>query len=241
MNDRMMLHADALLFDMDGTLVDSTAVSERIWRRWSAEQGADPEAVLTYSHGRRTLDTTRHFTRDEETALAAARSIEAQEIAADDGTLAIDGARALLERLPFDRWAVVTSAGPALASRRLAAAGLPIPQVLVTAGDVTKGKPDPEGYLLAARRLGVDPARCIVFEDTFAGHEAARRGGMRSINRHATPHEHDGPLLTLVGYRSVEVQIRNASLLLRLGSDGKATPALPVEHPEPCCASTKSW
>jgi len=140
-----------------------------------------------YSHGRRTLDTTRHFSPDEETALAGARSIEAQEIADKDGTVAIGGANALLERLPANRWAVVTSAGPALAAHRLTAAGLPLPSIVITAADVSVGKPDPEGYLFAARQLGVAPADCIVFEDTFAGHEAARRGGMRSVNRQAAP------------------------------------------------------
>lgn len=210
----MILTAEALLFDMDGTLVDSTAISERIWRAWSVEQGVDPEAVLAYSHGRRTLDTTRHFTEREDAAVRAAKAIEAQEITADDGTIAIDGARALLDSLPRDRWAIVTSAGPALASRRLVAAGLPIPDVLVTAADVAHGKPDPEGYLLAARRLGVDATRCIVFEDTFAGHEAARRSGMRSINRQATPHDHDGPLHNLAGYTAVDMEPDGRTLRL---------------------------
>lgn len=216
MTKRLTLNASALLFDMDGTLVDSTAVSERVWRAWSAEQCVDPEAVLAYSHGRRTLDTTLHFSPTKEIARAAAAKIEAQEIASDDGTVAIEGAKALLERLPAHRWAVVTSAGPKLASRRLAAAGLPLPKILITAGDVARGKPDPEGYLLAARRLGVDPKRCIVFEDTFAGHEAARRAGMQSINRHAAPHDHDGPLLTLCDYGAVDLTIRDVSIDLVL-------------------------
>lgn len=216
MVDRITLSAEALLFDMDGTLVDSTAISERIWRAWSTEQGVDVEAVLAYSQGRRTLDTTRRFAVSEEIALAAAAQIEALEIAADDGTIAIEGAKALLGRLPAHRWAVVTSAGRGLASRRLAAAGLPIPEILITAGDVATGKPDPEGYLLAAKRLGVTPENCIVFEDTFAGHEAARRAGMRSINRHAAPHGHDGPLLTLLNYVAVDLDVSGASLDLTL-------------------------
>lgn len=214
MNQIITLQATALLFDMDGTLVDSTAVSEHIWRQWSAERGVDAEAVLAYSHGRRTLDTTRHFSPDEETALAGARSIEAQEIADKDGTVAIGGAKALLEQLPADRWAVVTSAGPALAAHRLSAAGLPIPPIVITAADVSVGKPDPEGYLLAARQLGVAPADCIVFEDTFAGHEAAHRGGMRSVNRQAAPHNHAGPLMSLVDYS--DVCFESAATLLSL-------------------------
>jgi len=208
----LTLTARALLFDMDGTLVDSTAVSERIWRAWSANEGVDPEAVLAYSHGRRTLDTTRRFTANEDGAVQAYQWIEAQEIAAEDGVIPIDGAKELLDSLPADCWAVVTSAGRNLALRRLAAAKLPLPSVLVTAGDVANGKPDPEGYLLAAKRLGVTPSDCLVFEDTFAGHEAARRGQMRSINRLATPHEHDGPILTIDGYVGVMVLGRDGSV-----------------------------
>ncbi|WP_395334761.1 HAD-IA family hydrolase [Novosphingobium sp. BL-8H] len=223
MTERITLSADALLFDMDGTLVDSTAVSERIWRAWSAKMGVDPEAVLTYSHGRRTLDTTRHFSSTEEIAVASAREIEALEIADEDGTVPIEGAKELLESLPSDRWAVVTSAGPNLAAHRLAAAGLPIPDVLITASDVGTGKPDPEGYLLAAARLGADPQRCIVFEDTFAGHEAARRGNMRSFNRHATPHKHDGPVLTLMSYTSVECAMDGSSLSIILSDEVERT------------------
>lgn len=219
MVDRITLSAEALLFDMDGTLVDSTAASERIWRAWSAEQGVDPEAVLAYSQGRRTLDTARRFATTEEIARAAATRIEGLEIAADDGTIAIEGAKVLLDRLPADRWAVVTSAGPNLASRRLVAAGLPIPEILITAGDVEKGKPDPEGYLLAAKRLGVTPEGCIVFEDTFAGHEAARRAGMRSINRNAVPHRHDSPLLTLLSYTAVDLVVGDVSLDLTLSEE----------------------
>lgn len=222
MTDRITLSADALLFDMDGTLVDSTAVSERIWHAWAAEQGVDPAAVLAYSQGRRTLDTTRRFASTEQLALAAAARIEALEIAADDGTIAIPGAKALLDRLPASRWAVVTSAGRDLAFRRLSAAGLPIPDVLITAGDVATGKPDPEGYLLAARRLGVAPEHCIVFEDTFAGHEAARLARMRSINRLAAAHGHDGPLLTLRNYAAVALNLAGATLGLALSDESGA-------------------
>lgn len=214
--------AAALLFDMDGTLVDSTAVSERVWRAWAAGAGVDPDAVLAYSHGRRTLDTTRRFAATDEQAIAAAAWIEAQEIAADDGTVAIAGAAALLARLPAHRWAVVTSAGPTLAARRLAAAGLPIPAVLVTAADVAQGKPDPEGYLLAARRLGFPPAACMVFEDTVAGHEAARRAGMRSIDRLAVPHDHNGPLLSLADYERLRVTEQADGLVIAPDGDDVA-------------------
>jgi sugar-phosphatase len=222
MNNHVTLDAEALLFDMDGTLVDSTVLSERIWRAWSGKYGFSADGVLAYSHGRRTLDTTRHFAASEEAARSAASEIEAQEIAAEDGAVAIDGAKSLLEELSPGCWAVVTSAGRAVAVRRLAAAGLPIPEVLITGGDVSIGKPDPEGYLLAAQRLGVKPSHCIVFEDTYAGHEAARRGGMRSINRHAVPHDHGGALLTLLDYSAVKVRVVGTSLQLSMPpADGR--------------------
>jgi len=188
------LECSALLFDMDGTLVDSTAVSERLWRDWALAQGTDADDVLAWSHGRRTIDTIGRFLANGDPVIEAGRFEEA-ELSERDGTVAVAGARQLLARLPSDRWAIVTSAGRALARHRLTLAGLPIPRVLIAAEDVVIGKPDPQGYLAAAALLGVAPADCIVFEDTFAGHEAAARGGMRSIDRHAVPHAHTLPVL----------------------------------------------
>jgi sugar-phosphatase len=171
---------DAILFDMDGTLVDSTAVVERQWRRWAARHGIDPDPILDVAHGRRTIDTLRDVAPDLATATEASR-FDDEEAADSQGAIAVAGAAALLRSLPEDRWAVVTSATAALARERLRAVDLPLPRVLVSADDISHGKPHPEGYLTAARLLGVRPSRCIVLEDTPPGLDAGRAAGMPVI------------------------------------------------------------
>lgn len=166
----------AVLFDMDGTLVDSRAVVDRVMRRWAAKHGFDASRILAVSHGRRTIDSVTEFAVPGMDIEAETQEIEDQEVADTEGIIAMPGAAEILARLGV-RWAVVTSAGRELARRRLTAAGLPIPSVLVTAEDVAIGKPDPAGYLLAASRLGVPPDQCLVFEDAPAGLEAGRRAG----------------------------------------------------------------
>ncbi|WP_217240376.1 HAD-IA family hydrolase [Streptomyces sp. AC555_RSS877] len=173
----IVVTAQALLFDMDGTLIDSTAAVERTWRRFAARHGLDAAAILASAHGQRTADTVAaHAPRgtdlDTETAW-----LVAQDVADTRGTVALPGAAELLAALPPDRWALVTSAGRELAERRMAAAGLPLPEVVVTADDVRHGKPHPEGYHTAARRLGVDPRATIVFEDAELGLLAGRAAG----------------------------------------------------------------
>jgi sugar-phosphatase len=174
------LSCAALLFDLDGVLVDSAEVVERTWRRWAARHGLDPAEVVHVAHGRRTIETVRllapHLAADDEVAaLAASESTET------DGVYEVPGARELLASLPADRWAIVTSGIRPVAELRIRHTGLPTPRVLVTADQVRHGKPHPEGYLTAAERLGVDPARCVVVEDTPPGIEAAHAGGMRVI------------------------------------------------------------
>jgi sugar-phosphatase len=166
----------AVLFDMDGTLVDSRELVERMWLTWAAEHGLSAAAVLAVAHGRRTLETIEivapHLATPEEAARLDA--LEAQE---EGNETATPGAAALLAALPVACWAVVTSAGHALAATRLASVGLPVPAVLVGADDVLHGKPAPEGYLRAAAALGVAPERCVVVEDTPAGARAGRAAG----------------------------------------------------------------
>ncbi|MDO5668958.1 MAG: HAD family hydrolase [Corynebacterium sp.] len=168
------------LFDIDGTLVDSTPAVERAWRIWAAENGVDGEAILQVSHGRRAKDTLADFLPPERIDAAYHRLL-ALEMADLNSVVALPGAAELLASLPRERWAAVTSGGRELMSARLAAAGLPVPDVLVTAEDVEVGKPDPAGYLLAARHLGADPAECVVVEDAPAGLEAGARAGCRVI------------------------------------------------------------
>jgi sugar-phosphatase len=174
------LSRDAILFDMDGTLVDSTLCDERIMGSWAGKHGLDREFVLQASLGRRTIDAIRdaapHLNVDEE-----ARAIDAEELVQREGIMEVQGAQRLLRKLKPHQWAIVTSASRALATFRLGCAGLPLPQLLVCGDDVANGKPDPEGYLKAAHQLHVSPARCLVVEDTPAGILAGRRAGMNIL------------------------------------------------------------
>ena len=166
---------------MDGTLVDSDAAVERAWTTWATEHGVDPDAVLLVAHGSPPDPTVRRMRPDLDdraVARAAARQMDLQYDDLSD-VVAAPGAGALLAtlaRLGLP-WAVVTSADVRLAHARLDAAGLPDPPLLVTVEDVRAGKPDPEGYLFAARQLGVDPERCLVVEDAGPGVEAGRAAG----------------------------------------------------------------
>jgi len=176
----MELRCSAFLFDLDGVLVDSRGAVERVCRLWAQRHGLDPKQVLRIAHGRRSRDTVRaaapHLDADREAAW-----IDAVELADVAGLSAVAGAGTLLAALPAASWAVVTSCGRPLAERRLTAVGLPIPTVVVTSEEVAHGKPAPDGYQLGAKRLGQDPATCVVFEDAPAGIAAGRAAGARVI------------------------------------------------------------
>lgn len=165
------------LFDMDGTLVDSRLVVERTWRDWAGRHQLNLDSILARSHGRRTIDTISEFAPDGVDIAQEADEFDAIEANDINGIVAVPGASAFLKQLPKDKWAVVTSAGRLLAERRIQAAGLPLPDVMVTADDVRHGKPDPEGYIKAAFLLGAEPEACVVFEDAPAGIEAAQAAG----------------------------------------------------------------
>jgi sugar-phosphatase len=167
----------ALLFDMDGTILDSIAAAERVWAAWAERHGLDVAAFLPTIHGMRGIETIARLALPGVDPVAEAQAILEGELADVDGVVAIDGAAAFLAALPADRWAIVTSAPRPLALRRLAAAGLPTPPVLVTAEDVRHGKPAPDCFLLAAERLGQPIADCLVFEDAPAGIQAAEAAG----------------------------------------------------------------
>jgi len=170
----------AVLADMDGVLVDSGAAIARAWRRFAARHHLDPEVVLAATHGRPTIDVIRTVAPclDAEREAAA---VEREQIEDVDGVQALPGARELVESAPAGRFAVVTSASRRLAEARLRAAGLPIPDVLVTADEVEHGKPHPASYLHAARILGVPPAHSVVLEDAPAGVDAGVAAGMTVI------------------------------------------------------------
>ena len=170
----------AILFDLDGVLVDSTQAVERVWRKWAAQHKLDPQLVLEHAHGRRTIETIR-IVAPQLDADAETDNVEEMEIADKEGIIAIPGAAHLVRSLPSDRFIIVTSATRALASARLRYAGFPVPERLITADDVTEGKPSPEPYLKGAAALRIAPPDCLVFEDTPAGVESARASGMRVI------------------------------------------------------------
>lgn len=167
----------AVLFDMDGTLLDSHVAVERVWRKWAAAFGRDSAPIMRECHGRRTVDTVRAFEIPGLDVDVEVKKIEALEIADTEGVVAIPGAAELLARLPADRFAVVTSASRALATARLVAAGLPVPAHMINAEHVSCGKPDPEGYMKGAALCGTTADQCLVFEDAPAGLEAGRRAG----------------------------------------------------------------
>lgn len=169
-----------MLLDLDGTLVDSTRIVVAGWEQFALRNGLRHEEVLAYSHGRPAGDIVRHFipgaAADAELALQVA-----YEESHLEGIMPVPGAPQLLARLRGQPWAVVTSGWRRLAEARWRAAGLGAPPLLVPADELARGKPDPEGYLRAARALGVAPGDCVVIEDAPAGLEAARRAGMRAV------------------------------------------------------------
>jgi len=169
-----------MLFDLDGVLVNSAELVERTWRVWAARHQLDADKVIAVAHGRRTIETVRiiapHLNVGAEVA-----ALESSEMITSEGVYEIPGARELLEMLPSERWAVVTSGIRAVAEFRIRYTGLPVPSVMICAEDLSRGKPDPEGYLMAAMRLGQPPKDCIVIEDAPAGVEAAHNAGMRAI------------------------------------------------------------
>jgi sugar-phosphatase len=180
---------EAILFDLDGVLVDSTAVVVGTWREWARDRGFDAERILEIAHGRPAAETVRLFAPHLD-ADSEARELERMEAENLDGVLEVDGARELLSSLPADGWTVVTSGTRALASKRMEHVGLPLPERFVSADDVENGKPHPEAYLRGAEILGVHPEACVVVEDAPSGVSSARSAGMRVVAV-ATTYRHD--------------------------------------------------
>ena len=171
----------AVLFDMDGTLVDSTAIVEEVWSEFAGRYGLDIEEILRTSHGVQAKDTVRRFAPAGADIDALAEELGEMERTRTDGIVALPGAAELLRSLPADAVAMVTSADRILAGVRMQAAGLEMPATTVTSEAVTRGKPPPEGYLRAAALLGAEPADVVVFEDAPAGIASARAAGMRTV------------------------------------------------------------
>jgi len=170
----------AILFDLDGVLVDSTRSVERQWRIWAREQGIDGDKVMAVAHGVRTIEVIRAVAPHLD-AEAEVRKLESREANDHDGVTTMPGAFELVRSVPDGHWGVVTSGTRLLATERLHLFGIPIPKVMVTADDVAHGKPHPAPYLKGAELLGVNPAECLVIEDAPAGIQSAHAGGMQVI------------------------------------------------------------
>jgi sugar-phosphatase len=165
----------AILFDLDGVLVDSTRSVDLEWRAWGRRKGVDGDTIMAIAHGVRSLEVIQRVAPHLD-AEAEVRELESREANHQEGVSVMPGAVELVNSIPEGRWGVVTSGTRLLASARLRFCGLPVPKVLVTADEVTHGKPHPEPYLKGAERLGVEPAECLVIEDAPAGIQAAARG-----------------------------------------------------------------
>jgi sugar-phosphatase len=174
------IQCSALLFDMDGVLIDSTPAVARVWHRWAVEHGFDPDTVVHMAHGRPSRTTLRELLPNADIARED-REVERREMEDLDGVVLLPGARELLNALPPERWTIATSCTRPLAEVRLRAAGLPVPMTMITSSDVKIGKPDPEPYLKAAAKLGFAASDCIVVEDAPVGVRAGKAAGARVI------------------------------------------------------------
>jgi len=179
------LECDAVLFDLDGVLINSTSCIVRHWKAWADQHSLDVDRIMQVAHGIRTVETMQlvapHLDVEKE-----AEQFTAREILDTTGVVAIEGSRQILQALPQDAWAIVTSASSELAKARLVQTNLPVPKILVTADNVKQGKPAPEPYLTGAKRLGIAVEKCIVIEDAPAGIKAGKKAGMRVIATSAT-------------------------------------------------------
>ncbi|WP_133909792.1 HAD family hydrolase [Streptomyces sp. NBC_00582] len=215
-----VLSARALLLDMDGTLVNSDAVVERIWRRWAERHGLDGDEVMKVVHGRQGYASMAVLLpgRPMEQNLADNARMLAEETADLDGVVPVPGAPEFLASLLAQGvpHALVTSADVPLSTARMGAAGLPLPEVRITAESVGASKPDPEGFLKGAAELGIAPQECVVFEDSGAGIEAGRAAGMRVVGVGARAGAH-GPDAVVRDLRGVRVEAAGDGLLLHVG------------------------
>jgi sugar-phosphatase len=211
--------ASGVLFDMDGTLVDSTAVVEATWTGFGRARGIDPEEILAFSHGRQAISTVQRFLPDLDLdeQLRIAASLVAEESASTEGISAIPGAVAFVERLvdagvPV---ALVTSAPRDLAASRMAGAGLSVPAAFVPSEDVEHGKPHPDGFLRGAALIGVDAADCVAFEDAPAGLAAAVASGATTVVVGTLEAEVTAGLARITTYDGITVEREGTAFRIR--------------------------
>ncbi|PSJ46380.1 haloacid dehalogenase [Zobellella endophytica] len=203
--------AKGLIFDLDGTLVDSHRAVEQAWARWCDRHGIPLSDVLAICHGVRSEETIRRLAPQLDVAAEAAW-LEVVERSLNDSVTAIPGARELLCSLPDDYWAICTSGSLPLSIPKLDITELPLPRIRVTAEQVSRGKPDPEPYLLAARLLGLAAQDCLVFEDAPAGIASALAAGCRVVIVGGSRHEHERVLGNIPDYRQVSYHNGRLSL-----------------------------
>ena len=206
-----------LLFDLDGTLVDSTHKISQCWRSWATENNLDPEKVDLISRGRTAKETISLVLSHKADIDTIADAFIAREIQSAQGISALHRSKQLIDSLPIDNWGVVTSATTLLAKARLSSAGLPIPAVLVTSDSVVNGKPAPDCYKLAAQLLGAQPRDCLVFEDSKSGIEAAIAAGIPVI--HVNGQETvDGILCSIKDYEGVYIEATVDGLIIEINN-----------------------
>jgi len=210
------IQCSAVLFDLDGVLIDSTPAVTRVWQQWAIEHGFDPEEVVARVHGGPSLTTVREYLPNADHA-AENREIERRKMQDTAGIVTLAGARELLTRLPTERWTIATSCTRSLAEVRLRSARLPVPGRMVTSTDVTMGKPHPEPFLKAAEALGFPASECIVVEDVPAGVRAGKAAGARVIALRTTVGEEE---LRVAGADHV---LRNCADIAVIPSTGALT------------------
>jgi len=184
----MPIFCAAILFDLDGVLIDSTPAVARVWSQWAISHGFNPQEVVAHAHGRPSISTIRDYLPGADSE-AENRIVESGEIADLDGVVPLPGALELLASLPENRWTIVTSCTRALAEVRIQAAGLPVPKKIVTATDIVHGKPHPEPYLKGASILGFPASGCVVIEDAPAGIRSGKAAGAKVIAFQTTADE----------------------------------------------------
>lgn len=203
---------DKVIFDMDGTLVDSRAAVEVAWRNWALKHGVSADEILAVAHGRRTQEVMQRFAPRGIDVDREASELETGEGDNADDICAVPGALDLLRWIPRGDWAVVTSASRELASRRLLAAGLPLPNFLISADDVSTGKPDPQGYLLAIDRMRARAGDCLVFEDAPAGILAAKGAGCDVVAiTAALPHAFEADCPAVPNFHCISFSLKSGA------------------------------
>ncbi len=219
----VLIRCQGVLFDMDGILISSLGSVERSWTKWAQMRGVDPVYACSIIHGRRAIDSIIKLRSDLD-PLPELKILEDMEIGDNDGLSVLPGVLDLLASLPKNRWTVVTSATERLAHARLAAGGVPVPERLITADQVTEGKPHPAPFLAGAALLGFAPQECVVFEDSASGAEAGRAAGCTVV---ATTFSHSVEALYAAHYLVPDLTGVTASILP--GDEGLALNLTPLE------------